>query len=58
LIQDLIRHFIVFEADKDKDGSVKISKKIAQYQQYNARQLVAKLFRLTFSCFINLYSIE
>jgi type I restriction enzyme R subunit len=33
---DLIRHFIVFEADKDKEGSVKISKKIAQYQQYNA----------------------
>jgi len=34
---DLVRHFIVYEADKDtKDGSVKTSKKIAAYQQYNA----------------------
>ena len=34
---DLVRHFVVYEADKDKkDGSVKISKKIAAYQQYNA----------------------
>jgi type I restriction enzyme, R subunit len=34
---DLIRHFVVYEADKDKkDGTVKISKKIAAYQQYNA----------------------
>lgn len=36
---DLVRHFVVFEADKDKkDGSIKISKKIAAYQQYNAVQ--------------------
>ena len=36
---DLIRHFVVFEAEKDKkEGTVKISKKIAQYQQYNAVQ--------------------
>lgn len=34
---DLARHFVVFEVDKDKkDGTVKISKKISQYQQYNA----------------------
>jgi type I restriction enzyme R subunit len=34
---DLVRHFIVFEVDKDtKDGTLKISKKIAAYQQYNA----------------------
>jgi type I restriction enzyme R subunit len=34
---DLVRHFVVYEADKDKkDGRVKISKKIAAYQQYNA----------------------
>ncbi len=34
---DLVRNFVVYEADKDKkDGSVKISKKIAAYQQYNA----------------------
>jgi len=34
---DLVRHFIVYEADKDKkDGSVRTSKKIAAYQQYNA----------------------
>lgn len=34
---DLIRNFIVYEADKDKsDGTVKINKKIAAYQQYNA----------------------
>ncbi|NLB76599.1 MAG: type I restriction endonuclease subunit R [Crenarchaeota archaeon] len=34
---DLIHHFIVYEADKDKkDSTIKISKKIAAYQQYNA----------------------
>jgi type I restriction enzyme R subunit len=34
---DLVRHFVVFEADKDKkDGRLKISKKLAAYQQYNA----------------------
>jgi type I restriction enzyme R subunit len=34
---DLIRNFIVYESDKDKsDGTVKINKKIAAYQQYNA----------------------
>ena len=34
---DLIRHFIVFEMDKDKkDGNVKISKKLAAYHQYHA----------------------
>ena len=38
-LMDLIRHFVVFEAEKDKkDGTVKISKKIAAYQQYNAVQ--------------------
>jgi len=39
VLLDLVRHFVVFEADKDKkDGSIKISKKIAAYQQYNAAQ--------------------
>lgn len=39
VLLDLVRHFVVFEADKDKkDGSIKISKKIAAYQQYNAVQ--------------------
>ncbi|MGD6934214.1 MAG: type I restriction endonuclease subunit R [Candidatus Bathyarchaeia archaeon] len=39
VLLDLVRHFVVYEAEKDKkDGSVKISKKIAQYQQYNAVQ--------------------
>lgn len=34
---DLVRHFVVFEQEKDtKDGSVKISKKIAAYHQYHA----------------------
>jgi type I restriction enzyme R subunit len=34
---DLVRHFVVYEAEKEKkEGSVEISKKIAQYQQYNA----------------------
>jgi len=34
---DLIRHFIVFETDKDKkDGNIKINKKIAAYHQYHA----------------------
>jgi type I restriction enzyme R subunit len=34
---DLVRHFVVFEVDRDKkDDSLKISKKIAAYQQYNA----------------------
>jgi type I restriction enzyme R subunit len=34
---DLVRHFVVFEAEKEKkDGSISISKKIAAYQQYNA----------------------
>lgn len=37
VLLDLIRHFVVFEAEKEKkDGSIKISKKIAAYQQYNA----------------------
>ncbi len=37
VLMDLIRHFIVFETDKDKkDGSIKINKKIAAYHQYNA----------------------
>ena len=36
-LMDLIHNFVVYEADKDKkDSSVKISKKIAAYQQYNA----------------------
>ena len=34
---DLVRHFVVFEVDKDKkDGTLKINKKVAAYQQYNA----------------------
>ena len=33
---DLIRHFIVYEADRDKDGNIQLSKKLAAYQQYNA----------------------
>ena len=38
-LMDLIGHFVVFEAEKDKkEGTVKLSKKIAQYQQYNAVQ--------------------
>ncbi len=37
VLLDLIRHFIVFEIDKDKkDGNLKISKKLAIYHQYNA----------------------
>ncbi|MCX7785709.1 MAG: type I restriction endonuclease subunit R [candidate division WOR-3 bacterium] len=37
VLLDLIRHFIVFEIDKDtKDGISKISKKLAIYHQYNA----------------------
>ena len=39
VLLDLVRHFVVYEAEKEKkDGSVKISKKIAAYQQYNAVQ--------------------
>ena len=39
ILLDLVRHFVVFEAEKDKkDDSLKISKKIAAYQQYNAVQ--------------------
>ena len=35
----MVRHFVVYEAEKDKkDGSIKTSKKIAAYQQYNAVQ--------------------
>lgn len=33
---DLVRHFIVYEADRDKDGNIQLSKKLAAYQQYNA----------------------
>jgi len=34
---DLVRHFVVYEADKDKkDGRLKLTKKVAAYQQYNA----------------------
>jgi type I restriction enzyme, R subunit len=34
---DLVRHFVVYEADKDKkDGRLKLTKKIAAYQQYDA----------------------
>ncbi|MDR2707194.1 MAG: type I restriction endonuclease subunit R, partial [Nitrososphaerota archaeon] len=36
---DLIKHFIVYEAEKDKnEGNIKISKKIAAYHQYDAAQ--------------------
>jgi type I restriction enzyme R subunit len=38
-LMDLIKHFVVYEAEKDKkEGTIKLSKKIAQYQQYNAVQ--------------------
>jgi type I restriction enzyme R subunit len=34
---DLVRHFVVYEVDKDKkEGALRISKKVAAYQQYNA----------------------
>jgi type I restriction enzyme R subunit len=37
VLLDLVRHFVVFEQEKDsKDGSLKISKKIAAYHQYFA----------------------
>lgn len=37
VLLDLVRHFVVFEQEKDsKDGSLKISKKIAAYHQYYA----------------------
>jgi type I restriction enzyme R subunit len=39
VLLDLIRYFIVYEAEKDKkEGNIKISKKIAAYHQYNATQ--------------------
>jgi type I restriction enzyme, R subunit len=38
VLLDLVRHFVVFESEKAADGSIKLSKKIAQYQQYNAVQ--------------------
>jgi type I restriction enzyme R subunit len=37
ILLDLVRHFVVFEQEKDsKDGALKISKKIAAYHQYFA----------------------
>lgn len=37
VLLDLVRHFVVFEQDKDsKSGTVKISKKVAAYHQYHA----------------------
>jgi len=37
VLLDLVRHFVVFEKDKDsKSGTVKISKKVAAYHQYHA----------------------
>lgn len=38
VLLDLVRHYVVFESEKAGDGSIKLSKKIAQYQQYNAVQ--------------------
>jgi type I restriction enzyme R subunit len=39
VLLDLVRHFVVYEAEKDaKDSNIKISKKIAAYHQYNAVQ--------------------
>ncbi len=39
VLLDLVRNFVVYEAEKDtKDSSLKINKKIAAYQQYNAVQ--------------------
>ncbi|MGD0996618.1 MAG: type I restriction endonuclease subunit R [Candidatus Bathyarchaeia archaeon] len=38
VLLDLVRHFVVYEAEKDKEGNIKTSKKIAAYQQYNAVQ--------------------
>ena len=36
VLLDLVRNFIAFEPEKQKDGSIKISKKLAQHQQYRA----------------------
>ncbi len=37
VLLDLVRHFVVFEQEKDfKSGTIKISKKIAAYHQYYA----------------------
>jgi type I restriction enzyme, R subunit len=46
---DLIRHFVVYEADKDKkDGRLKLTKKIAAYQQYDAtNQAIASTIKAT-----------
>ena len=38
VLLDLVRNFIAFEPEKQKDGSIKISKKLAQHQQYRAVQ--------------------
>ncbi len=42
VLLDLVRHFVVFESEKASDGGIKLSKKIAQYQQYNAVQKALK----------------
>ncbi|MBN1245547.1 type I restriction endonuclease subunit R [Candidatus Bathyarchaeota archaeon] len=39
---DLVRHFIVYEVDRDKDGNIQLSKKLAAYQQYNAANKAIK----------------
>jgi type I restriction enzyme, R subunit len=46
---DLVRYFVVYEADKDKkDGRLKLTKKIAAYQQYDAtNQAIASTINAT-----------
>ena len=36
LLLDLVRSYVAFEPEKQKDGAIIVSKKIAQYQQYRA----------------------
>ncbi len=43
ILLDLVHSYVAFEPEKQKDGSINISKKIAQYQQYRAvRKAIAK----------------
>ena len=49
VLLDLVRYFVVYEAEKDKnEGRVRISKKIAAYHQYDAVQkAIASTVRAT-----------
>ena len=38
VLLDLVHSYVAFEPEKQKDGSIRVSKKIAQYQQYRAVQ--------------------